>query len=241
MTCNRRESMGRAVRHEGPPVTEFALQRKNMVDSQVRPSDIADRRLLRVLAEVPREAFVPASQRTLAYMDGPLMLDAGAPGEARRTLLAPRVFAKLVDLATIGPTDLVLDVGCAMGYSSAVLAGLARAVVALESDAMLAAEARARLAARALDVAVVTGELAHGHPNGAPYDAIVLEGGVAEVPAALLDQLADGGRLVAVVTNDGQGRATLWRRAGEVIGRAQAFDAPAPALPGFSKPAAFSL
>ncbi len=218
----------------------YTLQRRNMVESQVRPSDIADRRILRALEDIPREAFVPSEHRPLAYMDGPIALTPKRPGEPFRALLPPRTFAKLIDGAMITPDDAVLDVGCATGYSAAVIARLARTVVALESDVALATEASATLAAMGLDnVTVVAGELAHGHGARAPYDVIVLEGSVERIPAILFEQLGEGGRLVAVTSEDGLERATLWRRAGHVFGKVTMFDAAAPILPGFGKTTTF--
>lgn len=213
-----------------------------MVESQVRPSDIADRRIPRVMGEIAREAFVPAGMAALAYMDGSVPVLEPGPEQAARALMAPRTFAKLLDLAEVGPNDRVLDVGCATGYGTAVLAKIAGTVVGLESNAGLANLARARLAemgARA--VSIVTGDLGQGHAASAPYDVILLEGSLPEIPAALFDQLADGGRLAAIVTENGLSRAAVWRRAGTVFGKAAAFDAVAPALPGFAQKVQFTL
>ena len=116
-------------------------QRINMVESQVRPSDITDRRIIRAMLEVPREAFVPPALHELAYMDEAVPVTRRVDGRATRALLAPRTFAKLVQLAEIEPDAVVLDVGCATGYSTAVLARLAKSVVALEVDDALAARA----------------------------------------------------------------------------------------------------
>jgi protein-L-isoaspartate(D-aspartate) O-methyltransferase len=162
------------------------------------------------------------------------------PGPGRRWLLAPRVLAKLLQLAEVGEDDRALDVGCASGYSAAVLAGMGKSVVALDSNIKLAEEARTNLAALALDNAsVVVGELTTGWVDKAPYDAIVLQGAVPEVPESLFDQLKDGGRLVAVVIEDGLGRATLWRRLGRSVDAWTAFDAAAPDLSGFERAPVF--
>src|SRR5215831_12473471 len=170
------------------PMIDSKQQRINMVESQVRPSDVTDRRIIRAMLEVPREAFVPSALRALAYMDGsvPVVDSAVRP---TRCLLAPRTFAKIVQLAEIGPDAIVLDVGCATGYSTAVLARLAKSVVAVEVDAALAA--RASDALRQLGVAnalVLEGALPKGAPTHAPFDAILLEGAVPNVPEALLAQ-----------------------------------------------------
>jgi protein-L-isoaspartate(D-aspartate) O-methyltransferase len=216
-------------------------QRINMVESQVRPSDVTDRRIIRAMLEVPREAFVPSALRALAYMDGSVpVVDSGV--QPTRCLLAPRTFAKLAQLAEIGPDAIVLDVGCATGYSAAVLARLAKSVVTVEVDATLATRASETL--RQLGVAnalVLEGALPKGAPTHAPFDAILLEGAVSSVPEELLAQLKDAGRLVAIVADGALGRAKVWRRTGKLFDARPAFDAGAPALPGFARQPEFVL
>lgn len=215
-------------------MTDFAAARKQMVDSQLLPNKVTDARLIEVMGTVPREAFLPQSLRGVAYMDEDIQV---APG---RYVIAPMVFARLLQEAGIRKTDAVLDVGCASGYSAAVLAKLAGGVVAVEEDAGLAAQASANLAATgAENAAVATAPLDTGHPGQAPYDVIVLEGSVEEVPPALLDQLAEGGRLVAVLAGRGIGKATLYSRKDGVLGHRQLFDAGLPLLPGFAREAGF--
>jgi protein-L-isoaspartate(D-aspartate) O-methyltransferase len=217
-------------------------QRINMVESQVRPSDITDRRIIRAMLEVPRETFVPAALQALAYIDEAVPVTQRLDGQAPRTLLAPRTFAKLVQLAEIEPDDVVLDVGCATGYSTAVLARLARSVVALEVDEALAARAAEALRQlRVANVVVVPGPLEAGAPAQAPFDAILLQGAVPQAPQALLEQLKDGGRLVAVIADGAYGRGELWRRRGSAIDGRGAFDASAEPLPGFTSRVEFSL
>jgi protein-L-isoaspartate(D-aspartate) O-methyltransferase len=221
-------------------MVDAATQRLNMVDSQVLTSDVTDRRILRAMRELPRELFVPASMAALAYMDEPVPLT--PPGPGRRWLLAPRLQAKLLQLASIDEGDRVLDVGCGTGYSSAVLAGMAKTVVALESDVRLAEQARTNLAARGLDhVEVVVGELTSGWAAKAPFDAIVIEGAVPLVAEMLFDQLKDGGCLVAIVCQYGLGKATIWRRLGRSVDSWTTFDASTPVLPGFEHAAVFVL
>jgi protein-L-isoaspartate(D-aspartate) O-methyltransferase len=216
-------------------MNDFATQRTNMVDSQVRPSDVTDRRIVRVMLEVPREAFVPEQVRSTAYMDEHLAL-----GQERRYLLAPRTFAKLVQLLAIGEDDAVLDVACATGYSTAVLSTLARTVVGVEENAALAERARELLAGLGRQNAtVMTGALTAGSPAEGPFDAILINGCVTDVPDVLLDQLKDGGRLAAVRTDGRLGQATLWRRHGTSFDARPAFDANAPLLPGFGKTPGF--
>ena len=216
-------------------MADYAQARRTMVDRQVRTADVTDLRIIAALLEVPREAYVPVERRAIAYLDTDVPVN-----ETGRVLLKPMVFAKLVQAAAIAETDHVLDVGCATGYSAAVLTRLAGSVVALEEDAALARAADAALSQTgATNVSVVSGPLTAGWPRGAPYDAILLEGAGEVVPDSLLSQLKDGGRLVAVVSSGAVGKATIYRATG---GRATAqpiFDAAAPVLPGFVKPRAF--
>jgi protein-L-isoaspartate(D-aspartate) O-methyltransferase len=221
-------------------MTDAKLQRINMVESQVRTSDVTDRRILKAMLEVPREAFVPEGLRAMAYMDDALPLTPVANGRQGRYLLPPRTLAKLIQLATVDTESLVLDVGCATGYSTAVLAAIAKKVVALESDGGLAAAAARTL--RELAVAnaeIVEGPLNLGVSSDGPYDAIMLNGAVADISQVLLDQLKDGGRLVAVVMEGPVCRARLWQRTGNVFDSRPAFEAGARALPGFERDVGF--
>lgn len=212
---------------------DFQTARANMVESQVRPNAVTDRRLISAMAAVPREAFVPKARQALAYMDEEVALPSDETGPRR--LMQPMVFARLVQLAEIEPTDLVLDVGCAYGYSSAVLARLADSVVSLECNADMAEAAGDILVEQDVDnAAVVTGPLQEGYPSQGPYDAIVVNGAVPEVPGALLDQLKVGGRLVAVISEGAVGRAKLYLRSDSGIAERVAFDANVSKLPGFS-------
>jgi protein-L-isoaspartate(D-aspartate) O-methyltransferase len=219
-------------------MTDAARQRTNMVENQILTSDVTDRRILQAMGSLPRERFVPAAWADLAYMD-----EAVPQSASGRMLMAPRVFAKLLQLAEIGDGNRVLDVGCGSGYSTAVLAKIAKSVVGLESDARLAEEARLNAAALGLaNAAIVEGALPAGAASDGPFDAIVLEGSIAIVPEALLDELKDGGRLVAVVCGEGGlGKATIWRRLGRSYDQWTAFDAAAPKLPGFEPALAFTF
>jgi protein-L-isoaspartate(D-aspartate) O-methyltransferase len=222
------------------PMTDSKQQRINMVESQVRPSDVTDRRIIRAMLEVPREVFVPRSLQALAYMDEPVPAVEPAGGRSGRFLLAPRTFAKLVQLAEIGPDAVVLDVGCATGYSTAVLARLAKAVVAVEVDTALAIQATQTLRQLGANNAlVIEGALEMGAPSHAPFDAILLEGAVPRVPGGLLEQLKDGARLVAVTADGTFGRAQVWQRTGKVFDSRPVFDAGAEPLPGFARQADF--
>ncbi len=219
---------------------DFARARRNMVDSQVRPSDVTDRRLIQAMLEIPREEFVPAGRRPLAYIDEDLPISSPSGDAPGRWLMEPMQFARLVQLAGLGPHDLVLDVGCGTGYSTAVMARLVDSVVGLESDGELSARADAALADLGVgNAAVVTGPLELGYPSQAPYDAIVLEGMVEEVPGALMEQLREGGRLVAPMRHGPIAKATLFQRVDGNVSSRVAFDLAVPALPGFSRPPAF--
>ncbi len=171
-------------------MTDFAALRRNMVDSQVAPSDVTDRRLMRAMAEVPREDFVAEAQKPVAYIDEALKLGNG------RLMLPPMVVARMLQLARIEPGQAVLEIGCGTGYASAVMARLGAKVVALESDAGLAARAKAALAGA--KVKVVEGPLEAGHAADGPYDAIIVSGSLPEVPSRLASQLSQSGRLVAM-------------------------------------------
>jgi protein-L-isoaspartate(D-aspartate) O-methyltransferase len=219
---------------------DFAAARRIMVDSQVRTSDVTDSRVVAAMLAVPRERFLPAEQADLAYVDCDIAATTPQAGKPTRRLLKPMVLAKLIQAAGIREGDRVLDVGCAAGYSSAVLAQLARSVVALEQDAGLAERARENLRALGVtQVQVVRGPLAEGWPPQAPFDVIVLNGASEIEPKALLRQLKPGGRLVGVQGRGPAGKAMLYRSIGGESGGRPIFDASAPLLPGFAEPAAF--
>lgn len=219
---------------------DCALQRTNMVESQIRPSDVTDRRILRAMAAIPRERFVPSSLTALAYMDEAIALHDAAPRTGARRMMSPRTLAKLVQLAQIEPTDSVLDVGTGRGYGAALLAQLASTVTALESDEALAAAAKTALEGQP-NITLVTGPLHAGAQAQAPFDVIVLEGAVYDRPDSLIAQLKSGGRLVAILYAGGVGQATLWRRDGDHVGQFSAFEAAITALPGYELHHAFTF
>ena len=207
-----------------------------MVDTQVRPSDVTKFPIIEAMLTVPREDFVPDARREAAYSEAPLDLGGG------RAVLPPRTLAKMLDVLDIQPDEVVLDLACGLGYSSAVIARLADFVVALEEDTALAAEAEARLAETGADnVAVLTGTLTAGSAKHGPFDAIVIEGAVEQVPAALTDQLKDVGRIVAIFAEDDIGRARIGYRLDGAVDWRFAFDATAPVLPGFAAERGFTL
>ena len=229
-------------------VADFGTQRLNMVESQVRPSDVTDRHLMRAMLDLPREAFVPEWARAVAYADDDLAVSRARPGQPARFLLAPRILAKLIQAAELQAGDRVLDVGCATGYSTAVLARLAHDVVGLEESPELAAAARLALQSAGLQSAglanarIEQGVLARGWTAAGPYDVIVLNGSVPDLPGALLQQLKEGGRLVGIVAGQGTfGTAQLRIRRGAAFASRTLFDAGAPRLPGVEAAASFAF
>lgn len=215
---------------------DFATRRRMMVDTQVRPSDVTKYPIIAALLDVPREEFVPPALAETAY------IGENIPFSANRVLLEPRTFAKMLDALDVTGRDLVLDVGCATGYSSAILARLAQAVVAVESDAALAADAESALAANGAEsVILVQGDLAAGVPAHAPYDAMILQGGIAHFPDALAQQLRDGGRVVALFMDGALGVVRLGVRDKGHMAWRDLFNAAAPVLPGFARAREFTL
>jgi protein-L-isoaspartate(D-aspartate) O-methyltransferase len=228
-------------------MVDFRAARRAMVDGQIRTNDVTDLELIDAMLDIPRETFVPERLAAVAYLDRDLALP--TQDGAARYLLKPAVTARLIQAADVGSKDRVLVVGSGSGYSAAVLSRLAGFVVALEEDPALAQAARTALDRLGLaTVTSVTGPLRRGWPAAAPFDVILVEGGVEALPDALVAQLSEGGRLVAVVyggeSPEGHvemsvGRATLFRAVrGEVGGRIL-FDASAPLLPGFRKSPTF--
>jgi protein-L-isoaspartate(D-aspartate) O-methyltransferase len=216
---------------------DYKAARHMMVEAQLRTNRVITPELIAALESVPRENFVPRQMAGGAYIDGAVPIGNG------RSLMEPMVFGRLLQTAAIKDSDVVLDVGCASGYSAAVLSHVASTVVALEVDSELAGRASANLAQLGVDnVAVVTGPLTEGDAAHGPYDVIIIEGQVPAVPKALLDQLAEGGRLLVVLDEGaGPGRATLFTRFGGAVSHRVIFDANAGRLPGFTAPVPFSL
>jgi protein-L-isoaspartate(D-aspartate) O-methyltransferase len=209
-------------------MVDFERARKAMVDNQLRTSNITDRKLLAIMGRVPRERFVPADRRSLAYIDEAHLLQGN---RTRRALSAPAPFAKLVQLASIQHGDKVLDLGCGTGYSTAVLAELAEHVVGVDDQPELIGQARENLQALGRDnVTMVEASLETGAPEHGPFSVIVVEGAVDAVPEALFGQLADGGRLVSLIRRGATSVANLFVKTGEDVAGRPEFNASLPPL-----------
>lgn len=216
---------------------DFEAARLNMVESQIRPNEVTDPLIIEAMSQMPREAFVPERLAGVAYVDEALAVGNG------RYLMEPMILARLLQAAEIQADDLALVIGCGSGYSAAVLARLAGTVVAIEATAELVDQASETLASLGIDnAAVIEAPLTDGYPKQAPYDVILFGGAVSEVPRHLTDQLADGGRLVAVAAKSaGLGHGVLVTRHGASVVEREIFDAGTPLLPGFEPVPTFQL
>ncbi len=216
---------------------DYELARRNMVESQVRTNRVTHAGLVEAMETVPREKFVPEHLAGIAYVDEALPLGEG------RFVMEPMVLALLLQTAEIDKDDVVLMVGCGSGYGAAIVARLAATVVVVDDNAALAQQATDNLVAMEADnVAIMESPMAEGNAKQGPYDVIVFNGAVGEIPDAIISQLADGGRLVAIVAKgDGLGKGTLVQKFGSSVVSREAFDAGTPVLPGFEKKAEFVL
>lgn len=217
-------------------MSDFQTRRTMMVDTQVRPSDVTKYPIIDAMLAVPREDFVPDDQREAAYAEEQIEL---APG---RVLLEARTFAKMLDTLSIQPDEVVLDLAAGLGYGAAVLARLGDFVVALEEDEDLAGEAESRLAGEGVDnVAVITGPLIEGAAKHGPYDVILVEGAVENLPETITDQLRENGRIVALFSEGSLGIVRIGRKIDGAVNWRFAFNASAPTLPGFERAKDFAL
>lgn len=217
-------------------MSDYSTRRTQMVDTQVRPQDVTKFPILEAMLQVPRESYVPDSLREAAYISENLAL-----GDSR-VLLEPRTFAKLLDGLDIDGHEVVLDIGCGLGYSTAIIARLADAVVAVEEDAAMAEEAQATLSGNGVDnAAVIAAVLAEGAAKHGPYDVIILEGAVEHMPDAILDQLKEGGRIGCIFAEGALGMARIGYKIDGAVTWRFAFNATAPVLNGFEKPTSFTL
>ena len=217
-------------------MTDFLTRRTTMVDTQIRPADVTKFPIIDAMLQVRREVFVPDTLRETAYADAILDLGHG------RMILEPRTFAKMLDAVDIQGNELVLDLGCGLGYSSAVIGKFAVAIVSIEENEIMAAEAEANLAAEGcLNVAVVQGILTQGAAQHAPFDVIVVQGAVEHIPEPLIAQLAEGGRIVAVFSQKGQGVVRVGYKTDGQMSWRFACNAFAPVLNGFVTERSFAL
>jgi protein-L-isoaspartate(D-aspartate) O-methyltransferase len=215
---------------------DYARARSNMVQNQLRPNRVDDPNVLNAMAEMPRERFLPKALRGVAYADEDLPLPDGS------WLIEPRVLARLIQAAAVGPTDVVLVIGCTTGYAGAVLSRLAGTVILLEAPAA-AGRVEALLDDLGVDnvVVVASDDPAGGHPSQAPFEVILVVGSVASVPPALLEQIDEGGRIVAVLDNGRIGKATLFTRLHGVVGRREICDAQTPPCRGLEPDPRFAF
>lgn len=216
---------------------DYAAARRCMVENQIRTNRVRDPLVIAAMNDLPREPFVPESLQGIAYADEDIPLGGG------RYLIEPLVAALLLQTAEIKSDDVVLAIGSASGYLPALIAPMASAVVALEEDPELAEKSGALLTKLGLNtVAVVQGSPRQGYAKQAPYDAIVFCGAVFSVPDALADQLADRGRMVAIIRGRrGMGKGTLFLKTANALSRREVFDAATPYLPGFEPEESFTF
>lgn len=200
-------------------VPEWESERREMVERQLRQRGIRDERVLRAMEEIPREEFVPDDARLLAYGDDPIHIGCG------QTISQPFITALMAELLELKGNENVLEVGAGSGYAAALLGTLAATVVAVELVPVLARKARTNLerTGRDANILVITGDGSLGYPQLAPYDAISVAAGAPEVPAALMDQLSDPGRLVIPVgERRDQDLRVVWKRHGRIESRSAA-------------------
>jgi protein-L-isoaspartate(D-aspartate) O-methyltransferase len=218
------------------PVVDYSNRRTMMVDTQVRPSDVTKFPIIDAMLSVPREVYVPDQLREAAYMGEHIGLGRD------RVVLEPRTFAKILEVLDVQPNHTVLDLGCGLGYSTAVLARLADFVAGVEDDEDLANEAQSILSENGVDnAAVMFGDLTDGAAKSGPYDIIVAQGAVEEIPETILDQLREGGRIAAIFAEGSLGVVRVGHKLNGSVNWRFAFNATAPILSGFKKDAAFSL
>ena len=214
---------------------DFAQARQKMVDGQLRPNRVTNPALLEAVREIPRERFLPPELQRVAYIDDDIPLANG------RAMLEPLVVCRLIQATDPKPSDVALDIGCGTGYTSALLSRLTSTVFGIDSDPALVQQATANLAGLGADNVVVSARPMHeGLAEHKPFDVMIIGGAIEVLPDALLDQMAEGGRLAAVVTAGlPTGTARLYQKIGGTVSSRPLFDAGCRLLPGFAKPQQF--
>lgn len=211
------------------PIPDFAAAREAMVECQLRPQGVTDPAVAAAMGRVKREKFLPSHTRPLAYVDRAVAMGEG------RFLPAPAVLGQLLTQMKPESGQRALVVGAGSGYSAAILSAMGLEVTAVESNAGLA------VAAREQQINVIETPLEAGDPKGAPYDQILIDGAVEYIPDAIVEQLADGGRLGTALVDRGVSRLVIGRKAGGAFGYLSIGDAGVPALPGFARPKSFTF
>ena len=227
--------MGLSLGSKGKYMFDYAVPRQHMVDGQIRTNDVTDLAIIRAFKAIARESFVPKAKQAVAYSDVHLNVDG-------QCMMRPRDFSKILQALEVKPTDVALDIGCARGYSTAILAQLCETVVALESSDERVERATSELVnADILNAAVVKGELKAGARDHGPFDIIFVNGAVSDVPTTWFDQLSMGGRLGVVVKTGPVGQATIFTKSKEAIGKTIVCDATVPLMDGFEREPAFEF
>ncbi len=217
----------------------YEQAREKMVDCQIRPCDVTDHPLLEAFLSVPREEFVEEEIRELAYLDRDIALEGG---NSERHMMSAAPLSRLLQLLAPQSDNIALVVGTGNGYASAVLSLMVSSVVGIEADDALAEYASENLSRLGFDnVAILAGDPQEGCEREAPFDVVLIEGAVEEVPGALLDQLSETGRLVAVVGSGNAAQATLFNKNDGIVGRREVFNCAIPSLPGFERDIEFTF
>lgn len=210
----------------------FYQARKVMLESQIRPNKVIDELVLSAFLEIPRELFVQKSMRDIAYIDEDLPLSNG------RYLIEPMVLARMVQSLELKVSDNVMIIGVGTGYSTAIISKIVTSVIGVESRSPLIQKAENNLAQLEITNTVLFKErLQEGYSKEAPYNAILIDGGVSDVPSSILNQLADDGKLVSIYRseNTAVGEASIWMRSGKKFSRKCLFNAQVPTLDEFKE------
>ena len=218
---------------------QFLTARKNMINSQLLPNKVTDSRVLDAFEKVPRENFVPKSLKAVAYIDEDLLIG------KKQYLREPVILSRLIQAAEVKEDDIVLDIGCGTGYSCAIFSHLVATVIGIEEDATIAKYAEDILKKMNLcNIAVINGNIRDGYKEQAPFDVIFINGAVPHIPSHITDQLAEGGRLITVISdnkNSNNGTAILLKKHKSNIETTNLFDAATPILHGFEEKEVFTF